>query len=504
MRYFFFFLKPERNILFPCSGLVFSFLSCFGLSAQVLSPTTFYVSKLLLPNDTVRHSNSAVTLASGNDTVFYFSQNLAPYHKVAEFRLFFSQKKTIQELKVPFPKETVPDRLLFVDNATQTIYFKCAVRKDDVYYTKSVAGKWQKPLPFAALNSPFRESGMCVSPDKKKIVFASSRKKEGNSDLDLYVIEYQEDGRWRQPILLSQVLSSDQDEDDPVFSPDGKTLYFVSKGFEGKGNYDLFRSSFDEAAGTWSAPENLGAGVNSEFNEISPAVNSKGELALFCSDRYNKKGDFDLYRPVKEKKAVLSVQVNNEDTTLQLGNLRLVLTPEDALLGDGQREVSSETGIYGDSIFFHRKYTLRILEGEVLLATDQVNLDVNSPTFLSYYIPLSRIKTPYLIYKGKRIPLLTKYTLRYEKGESLPLKNNEKTLDRVAELISHLSVYQVEILYPSSQNKEGREAVSKRVDTLRQYLLKKGAAAQDIQVSKQAAGVVDEVLLKMEFKANVH
>ena len=36
------------------------------------------------------------------------------------------------------------------------------------------------------------------------------------------------------------------------------------------------------------------------------------------------------------------------------------------------------------------------------------------------------------------------------------------------------------------------------------HLLKKGAAAKDILLSKQTSGSVDELLLRMEFKTNVH
>jgi hypothetical protein len=457
------------------------------------------LSKLVLPNDTLQHSNEAVTLLAGGDTTFYFSQEVAPPQKIAEFHLFYSQKKKQQEVKIPFPKELIPDRLLFMDAEAKTLYLNCAVNKDDIYFSKQIGGKWQKPLPFNALNSLFRESGMCISPDKKRIIFASSRNANGPSNLDLYCIDYQEDGMWRKPTLLSPALTSDQDEDDPVLSADGKTLYFASKGFDSKGNFDLFRSTFDETNSTWSPPINLGAGINSEFNEISPALNSKSELTLFCSDRYSKPGDYDIYKPVQETKVLLNIQVNNEDSSLQIGNLQVRLLPEDALPKDGSREVTSETGIYVDSIFLNRKYTLQIMDRKELLVSDHLFLGPNSIPSRSYLISLSKIKTPYLIYKGKKIPLLTKYTLRYENEELLPIKNNEKTLERVAELLGHLHIYHVEIQYPSNLTKG-----SDRIDKLRAYLLKKGASSKDLLLSKQSPGNSDEVLLRMEFKTNVH
>lgn len=495
----FFFLHLEK-ILFRKTHLVFyCFIVgsiCLKVEAQTAIKRSVYLSKVAAPNDTIQHSNEAVKLLARNDSAFYFSQKSAPRQKIAEFRLFYSQKKAVQEVKIPFAKELMVDRLLFADADNKTLFFTCALNHDDIYFSKLLSGKWQKPMPFSALNSSFRESGMCISPDKQMIVFASDRKEGTN--LDLYVVKYQEDGLWGKPELIS-TLASGQDEDDPVFSMDGKTLYFASKGFNGYGNYDLFLSTFDETSKTWSAPVNAGVGINSEFSEVSPALNSKGDLALYCSDRHNKSGDYDLYRPVRETKVLLSVQVNNQDSSLQIGNLQIRLKPDDGLAADGPKEMQSKTGVYADSLFLNRGYTLQILDGNQVLVTDRLRFKPDSNYSKSYYISLSKIKDPYLVYEGKKIPLLTKYIFRYEKNELLPMVNNERTLERVAELLGHLHIYQVEIQYPA-QLTNG----AKRVDSLQKYLLKKGASAKDLLLTKQSTGNPDELQLKMEFKSNVH
>lgn len=471
------------------------------LSGQ--SSIGLYLSKLTLPNDSIKHSNEAVLLQYGSDSSFYFSQKSAHAHRVAEFHLFLSQKKLVQEIKIPFPKELQPDRLLFVDNENRTMFFTCTTNGDDIYYSKFISGRWQKPMPFPAVNSPFRESGMCISPDKKKIVFASSRKNQGSANLDLYLVEYQEDGIWKKPQLL-ETISSDQDEDDPRFSPDGKSLFFASKGFNSLGKYDLFRSNYDETARTWSVPVNLGPSINSANNEIAPTCNSKGEVAFFSSDRFTKVGDFEIYRPVREKKVPFSIVVNDADSSLRIGNLQIQFKPEDAAKGEGMVDMRSETGDYSDSVYLNRWYTMRIMNGEEIVATERIRLNPTSALSKAYYFDLAKIKDPYLVYQGKRIPLLTKYVFRYDGDEQLPLKNNQKTLERVAELLGHLHIYQVEIIYPSNLPKDQQTVVTSRVDKLQKYLLKNKASENDITTSKQPSGEVDQLTLKMEFKLKIH
>ncbi len=485
--------------------LLFFFINTSKIFGQVpknkVSTGPIYLSKLTLPNETIKHTNDAVIMLNGSDSAFYFSQKAAPTHHVTEFHLFFFQKKTAKEIIIPFANELKTDRIICLDKENKTLFFKCNINGDDIYYSQAIAGKWQKPLPFAPLNSSFKESGMCISPDKKRIVFASARG-NGNANLDLYLTEYQENGLWQKPRLL-KTISSDQDEDDPKFSADGKTLYFASKGFNSRGKYDLFSSDFDPVSNTWRIPVNLGKGINSEYNEISPGVNSKGAMIVLSSDRYSLSGDYHLYRPVTAKKLWFSAQINDADSSLQIGNLKVSLKPEDALPGDGNIEILSETGVYADSVFANRWYIVNITDSNKVLHTERTLLN-SSNYSRSYYFNLTQIKDPHLVYKGKKIPLLSKYVLRYDAGEMLPEKYNKKTLERVSELLGHLHIYQVEILYPSTMTKEQQAIVSSRVDRLQKYLIKNKASQKDITSGKLNTLEPDQLTIKMEFKLRIN
>ncbi|MBC7391225.1 MAG: PD40 domain-containing protein [Opitutaceae bacterium] len=501
-----FILSGLGSTLFLLTLLIVQTDKVFGQTARdnnhkELAKGNYYLSKLSLPNDKIKHTNDAVVMLSGSDSIFYFSQKAAPSHHITEFHFFLFQKKTAQEIKVPFAPGSKTDRLICVDKENKTLFFDFDVNGDDIYYSKSIGGKWQKPMPFAPLNSRFKESGMCISPDKKKIIFASNRGNE-NLNLDLFLTEYQEDGLWRKPQLL-RTLSSDQDEDDPRFSPDGKTLFFASKGFKGFGKYDLFSSAYDSISKSWGTPVNLGRQVNSEYNEISPCLNQKGILALFSSDRFSVSEDYRIYRPVTGNKTLFSAQVNSSDSSLQIANLILILQPEDALPGDDQKKIISETGVYADTVYFNRWYLLSIMDSNNVLHSERILL-TTSTSNRTYYLDLNKIKDPHLIYEGKKIPRLTKYIFRYDANELLPEKYNKKTLERVAELLSHLHIYKVEILYPSKLTKEQLALVSARVEGLKKYLLKNKASQQEISVSKLSTLAAEQLSLKMEFKPHFH
>jgi hypothetical protein len=107
---------------------------------------------------------------------------------------------------------------------------------------------------------------MYLSPDKSTIFYTSYGETEGNGK-DIYRLK-KIGNKWSPEPYNVVSINSPYDEEYPFLSPDGKTLYFSSKGFENMGGYDIFRSSWDEETQTWSAPINLGSPINSPYDDI--------------------------------------------------------------------------------------------------------------------------------------------------------------------------------------------------------------------------------------------
>ncbi|MEL6676076.1 MAG: OmpA family protein [Bacteroidota bacterium] len=83
------------------------------------------------------------------------------------------------------------------------------------------------------------------------------------------------------------------DDREPFIARDGRTLYFVSDREGGEGGFDIW---FSRRVGTgWSPPQNIGSTINTPFNESSPFPSESGERLFFASEGLAGFGGLDLY-----------------------------------------------------------------------------------------------------------------------------------------------------------------------------------------------------------------
>ncbi len=130
--------------------------------------------------------------------------------------------------------------------------------------------------------------------EKKDMVVYSSYGKTGSTGKDIYRVVKLPSGEWSKPTPLSDVLNTEFDEDYPFLHPDGRTLYFSSKGFNSMGGYDIFKSTKD-ASGQWSFPENLDFPINTPGDDILYISDIDNKLAYFASSRASKQGELTVY-----------------------------------------------------------------------------------------------------------------------------------------------------------------------------------------------------------------
>jgi Tol biopolymer transport system component len=102
-------------------------------------------------------------------------------------------------------------------------------------------------------------------------------------------------GEWTAPVSLGALVNTPAAEQHPAISKDGDTLYFTSTRTPGEGGLDLWVTHRDGEDGAWSAPVNLGAGVNSSGTDMAPTFSADGHRLYFHSDRAGTLGLFDLY-----------------------------------------------------------------------------------------------------------------------------------------------------------------------------------------------------------------
>lgn len=179
------------------------------------------------------------------------------------------------------------------------MYFTACYRDDsygtcDIFCSKRSDGRWSFPENAgSSVNSGAWDSQPSVSPDGKRLFFASSRSGSyGKSDI--FVCVREEEG-WKEARNLGVLINTSGTEMAPFMHFDNRTLYFSSDGHLGMGGMDLFMTRYSDSAG-WSEPVNLGYPLNTAADEITVIVNARGTSGFISADVEGGFGNKDIYR----------------------------------------------------------------------------------------------------------------------------------------------------------------------------------------------------------------
>lgn len=130
-----------------------------------------------------------------------------------------------------------------------------------------------------------------LSADGNTMYFVSDRE-GGYGKLDLWYATWQGDS-WSEPMNLGARINTPFNDQSPYLSESGNTLYFASNGRKGFGGLDLF--STEGGVGNWGDPENLGAPVNSTYDDFGGVWTDDDSLAYFTSNRPGCSGRDDIF-----------------------------------------------------------------------------------------------------------------------------------------------------------------------------------------------------------------
>ncbi len=199
---------------------------------------------------------------------------------------------------------------LSVNGEELYVYRNNKYKTGDIYVSHLKGAVWSEPKKMPkGINTKNLENSASVSADGKRLFFTSDRK-GGFGGEDVYVVEKLPNGEWGEPINLGEEINTPYDDDAPYIHPDGKTLYFSSRGHNTMGGYDIFQSKYKN--GKWSKAINLGHPINTPRHDIFFVWSADGKRAYFATHREDSYGEEDLYvLTIKERKKVAKI-----DTTL--------------------------------------------------------------------------------------------------------------------------------------------------------------------------------------------
>ncbi len=179
------------------------------------------------------------------------------------------------------------------------IYIYKPRNKGDIYKTSYVDKKWNKPVPLGGLiNSPYKESSISVSNDKKTIYIVSTRKSEKLKNYgrqDIFVITKDKKGEYTEIKNIGPTINTKLDEEGVCIHSDNRTLYFSSKGHNTIGGFDIYKSIRNKE-GEWSKPKNMGHPINTPDNDVFLSVAANGKTAYLSARRADSFGEEDIYK----------------------------------------------------------------------------------------------------------------------------------------------------------------------------------------------------------------
>ena len=280
---------------------------------------------------------------------------------------------------INLPNINVSNIAISNDGQRLLIYQGFDVKQGDIFETVLKGKKWTDAVSLGKeINTEFHESSASISPDGKTIYFVSERK-GGIGGRDIWRSKLGMDNKWGPAENLGKTINTMQDEEAVYIHPDGKTLFFSSKGHKSTGGYDIFKSIFDGTK--WSKPQNLGAPINTEGDDLFFVMDASGKKAYYSSAKDG--GKQDIYEinfiPLK-KEADLQPLVTILKGTVKDAQTKQPIEAKIEIIDNEKNEViatfssNSETGRYLVSLPSGKNYGINVSAAGYLFHSENFTL----------------------------------------------------------------------------------------------------------------------------------
>lgn len=182
----------------------------------------------------------------------------------------------------------------FTANGKQLVYTARRRGQEDLYFSEKINGKWETGQAILGINTNDNEGAQTMSADGQMIIFTACGRKDGLGSCDLYV-SYKKEDYWTRPMNMGRNINSGAWDSQPSLSANGQFLFFASTRPGGQGKSDVYVAYY-QGNGQWSAPQNLGAQINTSGDEKGPFFHADGRTLYFASSGHPGMGGLDLFK----------------------------------------------------------------------------------------------------------------------------------------------------------------------------------------------------------------
>lgn len=241
------------------------------------------------------HQDLSPVLNLEEDILFFTSDRPTEGGETgSDLNVFISERGTDGAWKeprpLPFNNEEKDEMSVGISPRGDLLFLN---RGGDLYKVEREDGEWGEPQAMSSrINSKHNETRGSIRSDGNAFYFGSDR--DGN--MDVYRVKRLPTGEWGKPQKLPRPINTSEAENAPFIHPDGKTLFFSSKGHVKEPRSDIFYSKRREK-GDWSPPVKMGYPISTEGNDVHVMTSADGKRAYFASSSIDEEGeDKDLYR----------------------------------------------------------------------------------------------------------------------------------------------------------------------------------------------------------------
>ncbi|WP_316737071.1 OmpA family protein [Pedobacter aquatilis] len=190
------------------------------------------------------------------------------------------------------------------------VFTRQASNNEDFYTSQFKNNSWNLATPLSTKinTTQYNEGAQTISPDGKYLFFTGCNRPDGMGRCDIYV-SHREGKDWGEPYNIGKPVNSEYWESQPAISPDGRTLYFISNRPGGSGGYDIWKSTITDDA-KWGPAINLGAEINTAFDESTPFMHADGKTLYFSSDGWPGFGNKDIFYSKMDESGKFSTPKN--------------------------------------------------------------------------------------------------------------------------------------------------------------------------------------------------